>query len=220
MADFSALVEGYRRFRESGWVAQRERWAELAEGQSPKVMVIACSDSRVDPAQIFDARPGRDLRRAQRRQSGPPVRAARRPSRRLGGARIRRHAARSRGYRRHGARVVRRLRGGADRTVRRRADEWRRPLHRPLDGAARRRTRRCSPAMARGTTAPPSGRWSTRRSGSASRICAAFPGSGTAKRVADSAAWRLFSISEGVLHLLDEADRRLQSDVTRADPAA
>jgi carbonic anhydrase len=58
MADFSTLLEGYRRFRERGWDAQRERWAELAEGQSPKVMVIACSDSRVDPAQIFDARPG------------------------------------------------------------------------------------------------------------------------------------------------------------------
>ena len=58
MADFNALIEGYRRFRARGWDAQRERWAELAEGQSPKVMVIACSDSRVDPAQIFDARPG------------------------------------------------------------------------------------------------------------------------------------------------------------------
>ena len=58
MADFNALIEGYRRFRERGWEAQRERWAELAEAQSPKVMVIACSDSRVDPAQIFDARPG------------------------------------------------------------------------------------------------------------------------------------------------------------------
>ena len=58
MADFNALLEGYRRFRERGWKAQRERWAELTEGQSPKVMVIACSDSRVDPAQIFDARPG------------------------------------------------------------------------------------------------------------------------------------------------------------------
>jgi len=55
---FSDLVEGYRRFRNRGWGPQRERWAELAEGQSPKVMVIACSDSRVDPAQIFDARPG------------------------------------------------------------------------------------------------------------------------------------------------------------------
>ena len=58
MADFNALVEGYRRFRETGWARERDRWAELAEGQSPKVMVIACSDSRVDPAQIFDASPG------------------------------------------------------------------------------------------------------------------------------------------------------------------
>ena len=58
MADFNALIEGYRRFRDHGWGAQRERWAELAEAQSPKVMVIACSDSRVDPSQIFDARPG------------------------------------------------------------------------------------------------------------------------------------------------------------------
>ena len=58
MADFNALLDGYRRFRSSGWGAQRQRWAELAEGQSPRVMVIACSDSRVDPSIIFDARPG------------------------------------------------------------------------------------------------------------------------------------------------------------------
>ena len=58
MADFKTLVEGYRRFRNTGWSRERDRWAQLAEGQSPKVMVIACSDSRVDPAQIFDANPG------------------------------------------------------------------------------------------------------------------------------------------------------------------
>lgn len=58
MADFNSLLDGYRRFREAGWIRQRERWTELAEGQSPKVMVIACSDSRVDPATIFDASPG------------------------------------------------------------------------------------------------------------------------------------------------------------------
>jgi carbonic anhydrase len=58
MTDFNSLVEGYRRFRETGWRRERERWTELAEGQSPKVMVIACSDSRVDPATIFDASPG------------------------------------------------------------------------------------------------------------------------------------------------------------------
>jgi carbonic anhydrase len=52
------LIDGYRRFRETRWARERERWSELAEGQSPKVMVIACSDSRVDPAQIFDSGPG------------------------------------------------------------------------------------------------------------------------------------------------------------------
>ena len=58
MSAFHALLDGYRRFRNQGWGTQRQRWAELAEGQSPKVMVIACSDSRVDPTIIFDARPG------------------------------------------------------------------------------------------------------------------------------------------------------------------
>jgi carbonic anhydrase len=58
MKSFSELVEGYGRFRNTGWQEQRDRWAELAEGQSPQVMVIACSDSRVDPAQIFDVDPG------------------------------------------------------------------------------------------------------------------------------------------------------------------
>jgi carbonic anhydrase len=58
MSGFNALLDGYRRFREHGWGAQHQRWAELAEGQSPKAMVIACSDSRVDPSLIFDARPG------------------------------------------------------------------------------------------------------------------------------------------------------------------
>ena len=58
MTSFNDLLLGYRRFRELEWKEERDRWAELAEGQSPRVMVIACSDSRVDPSQIFDARPG------------------------------------------------------------------------------------------------------------------------------------------------------------------
>ncbi|MCP5383972.1 MAG: carbonic anhydrase [Altererythrobacter sp.] len=52
------LIEGYRRFRANGWSSNRERWSSLKEGQAPQVMVIACSDSRVDPAQIFDVDPG------------------------------------------------------------------------------------------------------------------------------------------------------------------
>ncbi len=58
MPYLSRLIEGYRRFRSQDWARERERWSELAEGQSPKVMILACADSRSDPAQIFDARPG------------------------------------------------------------------------------------------------------------------------------------------------------------------
>ena len=58
MTDFADLLDGYQRFRTSEYRRHRERWNELSEGQSPKVMVIACSDSRVDPAQIFDTSPG------------------------------------------------------------------------------------------------------------------------------------------------------------------
>lgn len=52
------LIAGYRRFRSTGWAPNHERWATLREGQEPDVMVIACSDSRVDPSQIFDVDPG------------------------------------------------------------------------------------------------------------------------------------------------------------------
>ncbi len=58
MIDFETMLQGYRRFRSDGWREQRDRWAELADGQRPQVMVIACSDSRVDPATIFDTSPG------------------------------------------------------------------------------------------------------------------------------------------------------------------
>jgi carbonic anhydrase len=58
MTDFSDLLDGYQRFRTSEYRRHRDRWSELSEGQSPRVMVIACSDSRVDPAQIFDTVPG------------------------------------------------------------------------------------------------------------------------------------------------------------------
>lgn len=58
MTHFKNLLDGYRRFRSDQWAVQRKRWDELKDGQSPKVMIIACSDSRVDPTQIFDTNPG------------------------------------------------------------------------------------------------------------------------------------------------------------------
>jgi len=58
MSNFENLIEGYYRFRGTEWQKERERWTELAAGQSPKVMIIACSDSRVDPSTIFGTHPG------------------------------------------------------------------------------------------------------------------------------------------------------------------
>jgi len=53
------LLAGYQRFRAHGWPAQRKALEALAKhGQSPKAMVVACVDSRVDPTMIFDAAPG------------------------------------------------------------------------------------------------------------------------------------------------------------------
>jgi carbonic anhydrase len=53
------LIEGYRRFRAEVWPAERARYEALSHwGQSPEAMVIACSDSRVDPQTIFAAVPG------------------------------------------------------------------------------------------------------------------------------------------------------------------
>lgn len=58
MTDFADLLAGYQRFRTEAYKHQLDRWSELSQGQRPRVMVIACSDSRVDPAQIFDTSPG------------------------------------------------------------------------------------------------------------------------------------------------------------------
>jgi carbonic anhydrase len=53
-----ALFNGYRRFRAGTWPDLQRKFETLSRGQSPKVMVIGCSDSRVDPQQILDAAPG------------------------------------------------------------------------------------------------------------------------------------------------------------------
>jgi carbonic anhydrase len=53
------LIEGFRRFRREDWPRYRELFETLGtHGQSPRAMVIACSDSRVDPQMLFSAAPG------------------------------------------------------------------------------------------------------------------------------------------------------------------
>lgn len=53
------LESGFRRFREEHYPRHRRIYEQLAgKGQRPHTLVIGCSDSRVDPAAIFDAGPG------------------------------------------------------------------------------------------------------------------------------------------------------------------
>jgi carbonic anhydrase len=59
MPEFTALVEGYQRFRSESYLKQKIRYDELAsDGQAPPIMIISCCDSRVDPATVFDTVPG------------------------------------------------------------------------------------------------------------------------------------------------------------------
>lgn len=52
------LFAGYRRFRTEHWPEAKAEYEALAAGQTPHTLIVACSDSRADPALIFDAAPG------------------------------------------------------------------------------------------------------------------------------------------------------------------
>lgn len=53
------FLDGYRRFRNTRFPSAQNLYRELGDrGQSPEAMFIACCDSRVDPATIFDTGPG------------------------------------------------------------------------------------------------------------------------------------------------------------------
>ncbi|CAG0974005.1 carbonic anhydrase [Methylophilaceae bacterium] len=59
MSDLQHLIEGYRRFHGNYFAAEGQQlFAELMLGQRPSTLVIACSDSRVDPAIVMDCKPG------------------------------------------------------------------------------------------------------------------------------------------------------------------
>lgn len=57
-AALSRLVAGFARFRHDHFEADPGLYDRLLDGQQPEVMVIACSDSRTDPAIICGAQPG------------------------------------------------------------------------------------------------------------------------------------------------------------------
>jgi carbonic anhydrase len=53
------LLDGYANFRSGRYASEAERYRKLGEGsQKPKIMIIACCDSRAAPETIFDAGPG------------------------------------------------------------------------------------------------------------------------------------------------------------------
>lgn len=53
------MIAGFRRFREKYFVGEEALYTKLSTaGQSPKTLIIGCSDSRVDPAMISGASPG------------------------------------------------------------------------------------------------------------------------------------------------------------------
>jgi carbonic anhydrase len=53
------LLAGFKRFRERYFLTEGSLYGnQLSSGQSPKTLVIACSDSRVDPSLMASASPG------------------------------------------------------------------------------------------------------------------------------------------------------------------
>lgn len=59
MSATDKLLAGYQRFREGYYQQNQEQLFKLAkEGQSPKIAIVSCSDSRVDPTVILDCEPG------------------------------------------------------------------------------------------------------------------------------------------------------------------
>jgi len=58
MQDIKKLIKGFKRFQQNYFKSDDALFDQLRHGQTPKVLLIGCSDSRVDPAILTDCRPG------------------------------------------------------------------------------------------------------------------------------------------------------------------
>lgn len=59
MTTISELLQGFQRFRVKHFEPNRDLFNRLAmQGQTPRTLLIGCSDSRVDPAILTDSAPG------------------------------------------------------------------------------------------------------------------------------------------------------------------
>lgn len=58
MHDIERFITGFRTFRKDYFGSEAPQFEPLKQGQSPKTMIISCSDSRVDPAILTNCAPG------------------------------------------------------------------------------------------------------------------------------------------------------------------
>lgn len=58
MKDISTFIAGFQRFKEKYFGEDRSLFSRLSQRQQPPALVIACCDSRVDPAMLTGADPG------------------------------------------------------------------------------------------------------------------------------------------------------------------
>lgn len=58
MSDIDYFIAGFARFQKKYFNAGQDLYTRLRIGQTPKALVIACCDSRADPAIITDCDPG------------------------------------------------------------------------------------------------------------------------------------------------------------------
>jgi carbonic anhydrase len=58
MRDIEKFIEGFRQFHRNYFSENRELFDRLKQGQRPPALVVACCDSRVDPAILTGSEPG------------------------------------------------------------------------------------------------------------------------------------------------------------------
>lgn len=58
MDDIVKFITGFRQFQDTYFGDHRELYANLSKGQRPRTAIVACCDSRVDPALLTGSAPG------------------------------------------------------------------------------------------------------------------------------------------------------------------
>ena len=58
MQDIERFLLGFRQFQQRLFGVEHDRFADIKQGQHPQTLVIACSDSRVDPAILTESHLG------------------------------------------------------------------------------------------------------------------------------------------------------------------